>query len=474
MKKKFLTIFIIAAILICSLSIAAACTQKPAVTAYNIWLDIDEETNEVSCRQSVDIVNNYGVPLDDLKFNVHANAFDSKKPLTCTSEEQDEYFPNGISFGKFELNGIYGNFKDYEFDFDSNILTVNLNTPLQPSEKLSVDMQYDLQLPNTNGRYGFNDKGISLTGFYPMLCAMQDGNWIYDEFCPIGDPYFSDVANYEVTFALPGGWQYVASGRDKQKNQDGEIIATCKAKNIRDFALILSPTLKKSETKFDNIEISYLGEKPQTLELAKKALQTYSSLFGDYAYDSLAIADMPFTAGGMEYGGLCVINEALSGTTYEEVIAHEIAHQWWYSAVGSNNLTDAWQDEGLTNYSTYLYFLQERNIDYAALMISDAYTQFHRFIDIQNSVGESAKGKLGDSLTNFPSNYYYTNITYNKSLVMWKYMQDTLGKAVLIDALKDYYSTYKFAIATPDNLFSSLDRAQSGASTLLKNWVASI
>ena len=183
---------------------------------------------------------------------------------------------------------------------------------------------------------------------------------------------------------------------------------------------------------------------------------------------------MPFVAGGMEYGTLCVINETLGGATYEEVVAHEIAHQWWNGAVGSNNLINAWQDEGLTSYATYLYFVNVGNVDYSSLMLSDAYSQFHRFIDIQNSVGESAKGVLGGRLNDFPSNYYYTNITYNKSLIMWKYLQDTLGKDTLLKALKEYYATYKFKIASPDNLYACLDNAQSNASGLMKTWVANV
>ncbi|MDE7209100.1 MAG: hypothetical protein K2O31_04380 [Clostridia bacterium] len=277
-----------------------------------------------------------------------------------------------------------------------------------------------------------------------------------------------------MTFNLLSGWDYVSSGKSKQDEENGETIVTASAKNIRDFALILSPTLAKSVSKFDGVEISYLGEKPDTLAYAQKALEVYGALFGKYAYDTLAIADMPFVAGGMEYGALCVINAALGGATYEEVVAHEIAHQWWYGAVGSNNLTDAWQDEGLTSYATYLYFVSIGNVDYSSLMLSDAYSQFHRFIDIQNSVGESAKGKLGGKLKDFPSNYYYTNITYNKSLIMWKYLQDMLGKDALLQALQEYYATYKFTIATPDDLYACLDNASTDASALMKNWVANI
>lgn len=476
MKKKLISLICIA-IIVCSLSIfAVSCkdVEEEPITTYSIWLDIQEDDNTADCSQKVEVLNNYGVSIDELKFNVYANAFDKQKPLACAQEEQGDFYPDGISYGEFSLKSVYGDIKQYDFDFDSNILTVELNTPLEVGQTICVDMQYTVTLPHTNGRYGFNERGISLTGFYPMLCAFTGGQWYYDAFSPIGDPYFSDVAKYRVTFNLPNGWEYVSSGKSKQSEENGETIVNATARNIRDFALVLSPMLKKSVNKYDGVEINYLGEKQDTLNIAQKALEVYGKLFGKYAYDTLAIADMPFVAGGMEYGALCVINEKLGGATYEEVVAHEIAHQWWYGAVGSNNLTDAWQDEGTTSFATYLYFVEIGNLEYSSLMMSDAYSQFHRFLDIQKSVGECAKGKLGGKLNDFPSNYYYTNITYNKSLVMWKYMQDTIGKDNTLKSLQEYYGTYKFKIATPDDLYACLDNAFARASDLMKNWVASV
>ena len=475
MKKKIISVICIATIICSLLLFAISCKDayEEPITTYQIWLDIQDD-NTIECSQKIDVLNEYGVAIDQLKFNVYANAFDKQKPLPCSQEEQGEFYPDGISYGEFSLKSVYGDIKQYDFDFESNIITIQLNTPLEAGQTTSVDMQYTLTLPRTNGRYGFNEKGISLTGFYPMLCAFVDGDWYYDKYSPIGDPYFSDVAKYQVTFNLPSGWNYVASGKSKQDEENGETIVNAIARNIRDFALILSPTLNKSTTSHNGVEINYLGEKTNAIDTAKRALDVYDKLFGKYSYDSLAIADMPFVAGGMEYGALCVINEALGGTTYEEVVAHEIAHQWWYGAVGSNNLINAWQDEGLTSYATYLYFVEVGNVEYSSLMLNDAYSQFHRFLDIQNSVGESAKGKLGGKLNDFPSNYYYTNLTYNKSLAMWKYMQDALGKEILLNALKEYYSTYKFKIVTPDDLYACLDNAYPDASTLMKSWVANV
>ena len=44
----------------------------------------------------------------------------------------------------------------------------------------------------------------------------------------------------------------------------------------------------------------------------------------------------------------------------EYLIAHETAHQWWYSVIGNDEINEPWLDEALTEYSTILYFEERR------------------------------------------------------------------------------------------------------------------
>lgn len=53
----------------------------------------------------------------------------------------------------------------------------------------------------------------------------------------------------------------------------------------------------------------------------------------------------------------------------EYVIAHETAHQWWYSAVGNDEISEPWLDEALTEYSTIVYFEQKYGKDMANKLI---------------------------------------------------------------------------------------------------------
>jgi aminopeptidase N len=43
----------------------------------------------------------------------------------------------------------------------------------------------------------------------------------------------------------------------------------------------------------------------------------------------------------------------------EFLVAHEVAHQWWYGLVGNNHHQHAFLDEGLAEYASFLYFERE-------------------------------------------------------------------------------------------------------------------
>lgn len=48
------------------------------------------------------------------------------------------------------------------------------------------------------------------------------------------------------------------------------------------------------------------------------------------------------------------------GESLETVVAHEVAHQWWYAVVGSDPVNQAWQDEALSQFSM-LEYLEDRH-----------------------------------------------------------------------------------------------------------------
>ena len=86
------------------------------------------------------------------------------------------------------------------------------------------------------------------------------------------------------------------------------------------------------------------------LDNVNNSIRYFSEVIGDYPYNTLTVVQSALTSGaGMEYPGLTVIGLANDSYALDEVIAHEICHNWFYSALGSDERRYPFMDEGITS-----------------------------------------------------------------------------------------------------------------------------
>ena len=52
-------------------------------------------------------------------------------------------------------------------------------------------------------RFGYNDNSVNLANFYPIACVYRDGAFVADPYYSTGDPFFSEVADYNVKLTAP-------------------------------------------------------------------------------------------------------------------------------------------------------------------------------------------------------------------------------------------------------------------------------
>jgi hypothetical protein len=82
-----------------------------------------------------------------------------------------------------------------------------------------------------------------------------------------------------------------------------------------------------------------------SIEYMHDALYYYSLWNGDYPYKQCTAVDGTISAGGgMEYPNVTVIGESGSAYLLEEVIMHEVGHNWFYGMLGNNERDHPWMD----------------------------------------------------------------------------------------------------------------------------------
>jgi len=90
---------------------------------------------------------------------------------------------------------------------------------------------------------------------------------------------------------------------------------------------------------------------------AKEVLQFFVENIGDYPFEKLANVQSKTRYGGMENAGNIFYfeNSVTGDRSHEDLLAHEIAHQWFGDSASEKNWFHIWLSEGFATYLADLY-----------------------------------------------------------------------------------------------------------------------
>lgn len=450
------------------------------LSSYNMNLNLDFENKTLSGTENVEYVNSSGGELDCVMFNLPPSAFrEGSTQSVVSSLNKSKCYPNGVSYGGIEITSCTGeNVAGFEITgADKNILKVNLKNPAQNNKNVKIAISFNLTIPNCNHRFGWNEDIINLGNFYPIACVFENGNFVEELYHFNGDPFYSECANYTVSISAPADLTVTGSGEGKVKQNGEKKTTTFSSKAVRDFALVIGDFQTKS-TNVDGTVINYYyyndENADRSLETAKKSIQTFNKLFGSYPYPTFNVVQTKFIQGGMEFPCIVMISDSVTGADYQNVIVHETAHQWWYGMVGNNQITNAWQDEALAEFSTALFYKYnpEYNIDFEK-HFTNLKASYQVFEKVYTEVLKDLNRSIDRPINEFNTEPEYTYLTYVKGNLMFKALYDSMGEKKFLNALQNYFKTYKFKTASPENLISCFSKASGkDQSAFFNNWLS--
>jgi hypothetical protein len=320
-----------------------------ARTQYTLYALLDYSGHELGVDETIRYTNQTGVALGELVLGIQPNLR-----------------------GGFTLENIMRDGSPLTYDLNGQRLTVFLPQALEPNAQITLTMRFHISIPAKikEHPYGYDVDQLNLTDWYPFVVpyAMGQG-WVLHEPGPMGEHLVYDAADFEVNIRTTQTGVVLATSGVPDAEPNGEWTRY-RLSGARSFAVSASDQFLVYDATAGAAAVQirayyypgYETEGAAILNAAVRAVDIFEAKFGAYPYGSLSIIQADLND-GQEYDGLVFLatkfyNE-YDGSARSNLVAigvHEIAHQWWFGLVGSDQAMEPWLDEAMCVYSEAIFY----------------------------------------------------------------------------------------------------------------------
>lgn len=394
---------------------------------------------------------------------------------------QNEVTKIDFDFGTMPVNGVKINGETAKFAQYDRKLDVFFTQPAQKNQKLNISVSYS----------GKPQDGLILTkdrdGF-PSAVGDNWGDRVHNWIPCLDHP--AAKASVKFTVTAPAKNTVVANGvmENATVNADGTKTWTWnEAKVVSPYNMVVvvgnfaNATLKTKSP----APISYYVPQSdrqfaeQGFSSAFASVQTFEKLVAPYPYQKLALIVGATRFGGMENANTIVFTPNIFANFADakprslrynipsgvnEVVAHEIAHQWFGNTVTQATWADLWLSEGFATYFAGVFLEQnEGNAAFRGYMKTKAQSYLRYEKRRRAPIHDTKTEKLFDLLN--PNNY-------EKGAWVLHVLRGTLGDKDFFDGIKIYYRKHLDSTATTEDLRAAFERASGkDLKPFFKRWI---
>lgn len=478
---------------------------------FKIYVTLNDRSHDLTGSESVEYINNSSDTLRYLYFHLWPNAYSDN-----TTELAKELFRvkgKGKLFDDPELRGYIDslNFnvegrhvKWHILPEFPDICMIILNKPLKPGDTINITTPFHVKIPKgISSRLGHIDESYQISQWYPKPAVYDRSGWHQMPYLDEAE-FYSEFGSFDVSITLPENYIVGATGtlqNEKEKKWLDSLsadtfwmampdydktdfpISSEKLKTVRytgnqihDFAWfadkrfhVLKGKVKLPESGRDVTTWAMFTNQESPLwkdaiSYINNSISFFSKNIGDYPYDSYTAVQSALNAGsGMEYPGLTVIGLVKLPFLLDEVLAHEICHSWFYSALGSDERRFPFMDESIASAYESRY-MEDRYPGQKLWEISFRNRKLARFFQIEDMPVQRlqelgwlvpARNNLEQPVSLSATDYSYKNyggIIYYKAAQGFNYLRAYLSDSLFDSIMHDYYSIWKNKHPMPEDL----------------------
>ena len=392
--------------------------------------------------------SNYDVRFHRLKLNIDPAIFYISGEITTYFVPNEEIqdikfdFTNVISVDEVTYNG-----ESLEFSQNEDVLTCIFKTSLVEGKLDSIKVVYSGVpesgiLSISQDFHGNNDD--------PIIATLSEPYGAKD-WWPCKQDLIDKIDSIEVIIETPKEYRSVSNGLMIGEPIEGETrITTWKHKypipayliaiavtNYEDFTIYYDNIEGESLPILNHVYPEDLESAKISIETTKLALELFEKLFEIYPYSKERYGHAQFSwGGGMEHATV-----SFMGGFSEDLIAHELAHQWFGDKITCGSWSDIWLNEGFATYLTGLTY-------------EDYKGDFDGWLNGKiNHVTQYPGGSVYVTDTTDMGTIFSSRLAYSKGAMVLHMLRWKMGDDDFFTAIKNYLKDDKLKYSyakTPD------------------------
>jgi aminopeptidase N len=375
-----------------------------------------------------------------------------------------------LDFGDMPVDSVSVSGVPTRFERKPELLSVMLERTTKAGDKLDITVNY----------HGRPKDGLIFANDRDGNPSATGDNWPnrVHQWIPCLD-HPSAKATVTFTVAAPPREVVVANGKLVTMTRNSAAPITLwrfdETKPIPAYCMVIAVSegaqIEASETTVT--PLSYFVPKrdaayaPKGFSAAATVLSFFSQTIAPYPYEKLALIVGATRFGGMENSSAIVFtnnlfdlrgSEKMSSrfsipTRIENVVAHEIAHQWFGDSVTESTWADLWLSEGFATYFAGLFIEKYENEEAFRDYMRDAAARYFAYEKKRNA-------PIHDTDTQDLMKLLNEN-NYEKGAWVLHMLRKRVGDEAFFKSLRNYYNDHRDSNATTEDLRQALEKSSS-------------
>ncbi len=509
--------------------------QQEAHYQINVTLHPLEKT--YSGNETVIYVNHSPDTLNFVYMHLYPNAY--KNNNTPFAMQQRAFARRAFYFSKKEERGYLnianltcdGTPVSYSYNGKAiDEIKIALSRPLLPGDSIKLAMNFEGKFPKMFSRMGYFGKGyFAVTQWYPKMVVYDRFGWHPDSYLNEGE-FYGEFGSFDVRITVPQNYVVDATGMLQDNPEEKAFLKkladttryalalpraerrrflkqwkkdrvrelqTCKetktlrfvAHDVHNFAWFAGAQYFLLRKTHNNGVLTNVLVTPENLtgwrdvpKYVERTIAFYSKMVGPYLYPKASVVDGALTAGGgMEYPMITIISIPNFPFTHilEDVVMHEVGHNWFMGMLGSDERASTFLDEGMNSFLEYKYlthYYGRYNLtEFKKLPLFGPLLGDFGYWDMINfSYGLKISMRTDQPLclraeAYSPSNYGAIN--YHKGVALLMALEWYLTPPVFWKGMHEYFARWHGKHPTVDDFFATMeDISKKDLQGFIKEW----